>query len=88
MPQIDLPPALQTFVAAARACVAGSSYVVLSQVENVGHFNVYQQTIGGGLDPEWYTTPAWQALESEADADIAAGRLTVYLSDEDFLGAH
>ena len=39
------------------------------------------------IDPEqaWFWTPEWQAGEREADADLAAGRSTVYESDEEFL---
>ncbi len=38
-------------------------------------------------DPDqwWYWTEEWQKGEREADADLAAGRGTVYLSDEAFL---
>lgn len=35
----------------------------------------------------WFHTPQWQAKEAEADADIAAGRVRVYDSDESFLTA-
>lgn len=33
----------------------------------------------------WFWTPSWQEGEAEADADIAAGRLTRFSSDADFL---
>ena len=35
----------------------------------------------------WFWTPAWQAREAEADADLAAGRLERFESDEELLGA-
>lgn len=40
-------------------------------------------------DPEqqWFWTDAWQQMEREADASIAAGRVRVYGSDEEFLRA-
>jgi bifunctional DNA-binding transcriptional regulator/antitoxin component of YhaV-PrlF toxin-antitoxin module len=41
------------------------------------------------IDPDqaWFWTPEWQAKEREADEDIAAGRVTLYLSDEEFLAS-
>jgi hypothetical protein len=43
----------------------------------------------GRIDPEqaWYWTREWQAKEREADDDLAAGRVTRYETDEDFLTA-
>lgn len=43
----------------------------------------------GRIDPEqaWYWTRAWQAKEREADDDRAAGRVSRYENDEDFLTA-
>ena len=43
----------------------------------------------GERDPDqaWFWTPEWQAGEKAADADLAAGRSTVYDSDEAFLKA-
>jgi hypothetical protein len=38
-------------------------------------------------DQAWFWTPEWQAGEREADADIAAGRGTLYASDQEFLAA-
>ncbi len=38
-------------------------------------------------DQAWYWTPEWQAGEAAADADLAAGRGTVYRSGEEFLAA-
>ncbi len=35
----------------------------------------------------WFWTPEWQAGEREADADIAAGRVERFESDEEFLAA-
>jgi antitoxin PrlF len=33
----------------------------------------------------WFWTPEWQAGERRATADIEAGRMTTYDTDEDFL---
>jgi hypothetical protein len=43
----------------------------------------------GRIAPEqaWYWTREWQAKEREADDDRAAGRVTRYETDEDFLTA-
>lgn len=38
-------------------------------------------------DQAWYWTPEWQAGEVEADADLAAGRVSFSGSDETFLDA-
>jgi predicted transcriptional regulator len=38
-------------------------------------------------DQAWFWTPRWQAMEREADADLAAGRVTHFESDEEFLDA-
>jgi hypothetical protein len=35
----------------------------------------------------WFWMPQWQAMEREADADLAAGRFTRFESDEEFLRA-
>lgn len=35
----------------------------------------------------WFWTPSWQAGETEAEEDIAAGRTTAFESDEAFLRA-
>ena len=35
----------------------------------------------------WFWTPAWQEGEAAASADIAAGRITRHMSNEDFLAA-
>ena len=35
----------------------------------------------------WFWTPAWQKGEREASADIAAGRLEVFESDDDLLAS-
>ena len=39
------------------------------------------------IDPTqgWFWTPEWQAKEREASADIAAGRVHHFESDEEFL---
>lgn len=41
------------------------------------------------IDPEqaWFWRPEWLGKEREADEDLAAGRLTRYESDEEFLAA-
>jgi hypothetical protein len=43
----------------------------------------------GRIDPEqaWFWTREWQQRESEADKDLAAGRVTQFESDEEFLVA-
>jgi endonuclease VIII len=38
-------------------------------------------------DQQWFFTPQWQAKEAEADADLAAGHFTRYVTDEAFLDA-
>ncbi len=41
----------------------------------------------GRIDPEqaWFWTREWQAKERDADDDLAAGRVSSYESDEEFL---
>jgi hypothetical protein len=43
----------------------------------------------GRLDPgqAWYWTREWQEKEREADNDLAAGRVTSYTTDAEFLAA-
>jgi hypothetical protein len=43
----------------------------------------------GRIDPEqaWFWTHEWQTKEREADEDLAAGRVTHYESDREFLAA-
>ena len=36
-------------------------------------------------DQSWYWTEAWQAMEAEADRDLAEGRYQVFDSVEEFL---
>ncbi|MCJ7827020.1 MAG: AbrB/MazE/SpoVT family DNA-binding domain-containing protein [Demequinaceae bacterium] len=36
-------------------------------------------------DQAWFWTPEWQAREAEAEADIAASRVTRHSTDSDFL---
>lgn len=45
--------------------------------------------IKGPVDPDqaWFWTPEWQAKEQEADADMAAGRVERFESDEALLAA-
>lgn len=38
-------------------------------------------------DQAWFWTDRWQQMEREADADIAAGRVTRFDTGEDFLAA-
>jgi AbrB family looped-hinge helix DNA binding protein len=38
-------------------------------------------------DQEWFWSPEWQGKEAEADADLAAGRVARYDTDEEFLNA-
>jgi hypothetical protein len=43
----------------------------------------------GRIDPDqaWFWTREWQAKEREADDDLAAGRGTIYASDDELLAA-
>ncbi len=43
----------------------------------------------GRIDPEqaWFWTHEWPAKEREADDELAAGQVTRYESDEEFLDA-
>jgi hypothetical protein len=43
----------------------------------------------GKIDPEqaWFWTREWQEREREAEEDLAAGRVTRYEDDEQFLAA-
>ncbi|MGH3546478.1 MAG: AbrB/MazE/SpoVT family DNA-binding domain-containing protein [Mycobacteriales bacterium] len=36
-------------------------------------------------DQRWFWTPEWQAMEREADQDLAAGRFTDFATGEEFL---
>jgi hypothetical protein len=36
---------------------------------------------------DWFLSAAWQEGEKAASADIAAGRITRYYSDEEFLAS-
>jgi len=38
-------------------------------------------------DQAWFWTERWQQMEREADADIAAGRVTRFDSSDEFLAA-
>jgi hypothetical protein len=46
-----------------------------------------REVTDGRIDPAqaWFWTQEWQEREREADADLAAGRVTRFESDEDFL---
>jgi hypothetical protein len=48
-----------------------------------------EEITDGRIDPEqaWFWTREWQEKEREADEDVAAGRVTSYESDDQFLGA-
>ena len=47
------------------------------------------QQVGGEFypDQDWYWTEAWQAMEAEADRDLAEGRYRVSDTIEDFLAS-
>ncbi|MGE0599753.1 MAG: AbrB family transcriptional regulator [Dehalococcoidia bacterium] len=64
----------------AKAHLAEGSVVCVSLTEDGAI------SIAAELDPDqaWFWTEEWQKGEREADEDIAAGRVTRYLSDEDF----
>ena len=46
-----------------------------------------REVTDGRIDPDqsWFWTREWQEREREADEDLAAGRVTRFESDEDFL---
>jgi hypothetical protein len=46
-----------------------------------------REVTDGRIDPEqaWFWNREWQEREREADKDLAAGRVTSFESDEDFL---
>lgn len=46
-----------------------------------------REVTDGRIDPEqaWFWTQEWQERELEADEDLAAGRVTRFESDQDFL---
>jgi hypothetical protein len=46
-----------------------------------------REVTDGRIDPDqaWFWTREWQGREREADEDLAAGRVTRFESDEDFL---
>ena len=48
-----------------------------------------EEITDGRIDPEqaWFWTREWQKREREADEDLAAGRVTRFEGDEDFLAA-
>lgn len=48
-----------------------------------------EEITDGRIDSEqaWFWTREWQAKEREADEDLAAGRVTTYDGDDQFLGA-
>ncbi len=48
-----------------------------------------EEITDGRIDPEqaWFWTREWQVKEREADEDLAAGRGTIYESDDGFLAA-
>jgi AbrB family looped-hinge helix DNA binding protein len=35
----------------------------------------------------WFWTPSWQRGEAEAETDIAAGRVSIFKSDDEFLAS-
>jgi hypothetical protein len=46
-----------------------------------------EEITDGRIHPEqaWFWTQEWQAREREADEDLAAGRVTRFESDDEFL---
>ena len=56
-------------------------------VDGAGVF--LSEIAAGRIDPEqaWFWTREWQDKESEADADLAAGRTSRYETDDTFLAA-
>jgi hypothetical protein len=50
---------------------------------------ILEEISDGRIDPEqaWFWTREWHTKEHEADDDLAAGRVTRYESDEEFLAA-
>ena len=48
-----------------------------------------EEIADGRIDPEqaWFWTREWQEREREADEDLAAGRMTRFEGDEEFLAA-
>ncbi len=38
-------------------------------------------------DLSWFFSPAWQAMEDRADADLKEGRFTVYDTVDEFLAS-
>ena len=57
------------------------------EVELTAHGILLRPASGTDTDQDWFWTPAWQAREREADADLAAGRTTLYQGDAEFLAA-
>jgi len=67
---------------------------VVERLENGSAVTLALTEDGGRLvlreiDPDqaWFWTPAWQQGEREVDAEIAAGHLERFGSDEDLLAA-
>ncbi len=56
--------------------------VSYDEVDNVIQLRPFQAI---PADQAWFWTPEWQAGEREASEDIAAGRTTVFTSDEEFM---
>jgi len=54
-----------------------------------GAATLLEEIADGRIDPDqaWFWTSEWQDKERDADADLAAGRVTRYETDEDFLEA-
>jgi len=74
----------------AGACLGATvaSLVALRQVRHVAEREVHRVgELLASRDQDWYWTPDWQDGEREAEADLAAGRTTVYSSEDDFLAA-
>ena len=61
----------------------GASLYEVRPREGGGLELIPQRTVDA--DQAWFWTERWQAMEREADAEIAAVRITQYDSGEDFL---
>ena len=72
--QLVIPPAVRQ-----AACLCDGAHVAL-EVTDAG-------VLIRVIDPDqaWFWTPEWQEGEREADAEIAAGNLMRFDSDEEFL---
>jgi hypothetical protein len=73
-----------------QASLSGANIAVNGEDQAVdGAAILLGEMTDGRIDPEqaWFWTREWQQREREADEDLAAGRVTRYESDEQFLAA-